>query len=395
MIGRWNVFYTSYKDLRDFTDLYRMGNTDLARGMEQALGAVRLILESRGEPGIAGLLAQARQVLALSAEHDWLVPGDAEGVDLEKFLDLSSDLFCVLHDNFRPLVLNDAWRRMLGYSREELLKRGTTFAVHSDDVSIAADALAQMKATGGAGDFRMRYFGADPSTPFWIHWQGLRDPRTGYIYGIGRDVTAETAANETRDRMVSILQENAAVLEEQAQELNRLRERAERLANYDDLTGLMNRRAWFAQAITSRPTAIAFLDVDYFKQVNDDHGHPVGDAVLVEVARRLREVTGLAGTVGRIGGEEFAIQFHVPFAAARRFCQAAVREMVSRPIEVAPSTRITLSISAGLSIWRRDGATREHSLAATYSAADRALYRAKQSGRSRLEIAPVVGREAA
>lgn len=352
--------------------------------MEHALGAVRLILESRNEPGIEGMLAQARQVLALTEDDERLVPGDTAGVDLEQFLDLSPDLFCILRSDMRPLVVNDAWRRSLGYSRAELLERGLTFCVYRSDLERLRQEFQRMHETGETGSVRVRYVASDGVSVYWIHWLAAQDPRTGLFYGVGRDVTAETAAAQMREQMMTTLQENSALLAEQAAELDGLRERAEHLANHDDLTGLWNRRAWFAQAVRSRPAGVALIDVDHFKEVNDTYGHAVGDSVLTEIANRLREVVGDTGTVGRVGGEEFAVQFYVSPTRASKTCEAIIRKVARRPVVVKPGIEVGVSVSVGFSPWLRMGSSREQSLAATYDAADRALYLAKEAGRNRL-----------
>ena len=89
----------------------------------------------------------------------------------------------------------------------------------------------------------------------------------------------------------------------------------EHLAARDVLTGLYNRRMLderFAAEVSrseryGRPLSIILLDVDHFKAVNDTHGHPVGDAVLIETAERLQSALRASDTLGRWGGEEFLI----------------------------------------------------------------------------------------
>ena len=94
----------------------------------------------------------------------------------------------------------------------------------------------------------------------------------------------------------------------------RLREPDEGLALLDPLTGLPNRRAFDARldeeiaraARTGRPLSLVLLDLDHFKLINDHHGHPVGDEVLVEAGRRLDAATRPGDVLARVGGEEFA-----------------------------------------------------------------------------------------
>lgn len=178
------------------------------------------------------------------------------------------------------------------------------------------------------------------------------------------------------------LMRNAMVLAAQAAEIDRMREEAEYLATHDMLTGVLNRRAWFNAATSTKPTAVAVFDVDFFKGVNDAHGHPAGDDVLAAVAGRLSRALAEQAILGRIGGEEFAALFQVPFPEAETACAAALDAVGAAPIPLPNNQSITITVSAGLSSWLGRGhASREESLAHTYEAADRLLYTAKRSGR--------------
>lgn len=172
-------------------------------------------------------------------------------------------------------------------------------------------------------------------------------------------------------------------VETRAAELERLRAEAQHLADHDVLTGILNRRAWFARATEVRPTAIALFDIDFFKAVNDTYGHPAGDAVLTEVAQRLGGMLGSDAVIGRLGGEEFGVLLSGSWDAAIAACRSAIDLIPAIPVLLSGGTLLTISASAGLAPWR-PGPTRESSLARTYEDADRALYEAKESGRMRL-----------
>lgn len=161
------------------------------------------------------------------------------------------------------------------------------------------------------------------------------------------------------------------------------------LATHDALTGLLNRREFdriLAEEVEradrfGQPLALVTIDVDHFKRINDTHGHPAGDAVLREVARRLGSLVRTADRVARIGGEEFAIvlvQAGVEAAeeVAGRICRL-IRE-TAFPI----GATVTLSVTASVGV----AACPRHATTATglLSASDRALYRAKQDGRDRV-----------
>jgi diguanylate cyclase (GGDEF)-like protein/PAS domain S-box-containing protein len=157
----------------------------------------------------------------------------------------------------------------------------------------------------------------------------------------------------------------------------------ERLARTDSLTQLDNRHVLqeaLAREAARRSTdgqqlALVLLDLDLFKQVNDGFGHPAGDAVLIEVARRLERTVRAGEVLARVGGEEFA--WLVPACDANEAVAAADRARAA--IASAPFGRagtLTMSAGVGLVSTPSDGDT-------LYRMADRALYEAKQSGRNR------------
>ena len=170
------------------------------------------------------------------------------------------------------------------------------------------------------------------------------------------------------------------------------------LAYHDGLTGLPGRRALQeALARVDGDYAVAMADVDHFKRFNDTYGHEVGDEVLRTVAARLREALPEA-EVFRYGGEEFAIVFPrgsagrcLPMLEAAREAVAAeaftVRRRVrprkkpARPTSRRDQTRETITVSLGVAQADRRHRSAEEAIAA----ADRALYRAKENGRNRVE----------
>ncbi len=164
------------------------------------------------------------------------------------------------------------------------------------------------------------------------------------------------------------------------------------LATRDALTGVLNRRAFDSmlreEVLRSRrfnhPLSLVIVDLDHFKSINDTHGHPAGDAALVEAARRLEaEVRGI-DRVARIGGEEFAIiLMETPENEAIIVAQRLVANMKATPIGVAPGVNLTVTLSAGVSTLPVEA---KNNLTLLESA-DRALYQAKQSGRDRAVLA--------
>jgi diguanylate cyclase (GGDEF)-like protein/putative nucleotidyltransferase with HDIG domain len=155
--------------------------------------------------------------------------------------------------------------------------------------------------------------------------------------------------------------------------------RLERLAQTDALTGLANRRHWLeeVEAILAAGAvgSIVICDIDRFKQVNDEHGHEAGDAVLTRVGEILAE----RGFAGRLGGDEFAVWV----AGATAVAQDAAAYLLDAVERAFDDGRFTVGISLGIASAPASGTTPVELL----RAADGALYDAKADGRGRARVA--------
>lgn len=152
---------------------------------------------------------------------------------------------------------------------------------------------------------------------------------------------------------------------------NQLREQA----NTDPLTGLLNRRALLSAmhgADPAEPMALALIDLDGFKPVNDAHGHGAGDELLVQIAQRMSAACGHAALVARVGGDEFAIFVPGETAQAMRGRVDHMLGSLAKPFLIAKA-RLTIGASAGIAE-SLGGAVDAEGLIAV---ADRALYAAK------------------
>lgn len=165
--------------------------------------------------------------------------------------------------------------------------------------------------------------------------------------------------------------------------------RLERAVTTDALTGLHNRRAFFdrLEAVSSakddRPLAVAMVDVDHFKSVNDRFGHPGGDEALRTVAATLQGSVRAGDHVARIGGEEFAILFEgLDLPGAGIACEEVRARVAKVPITLANGEVLGVTLSLGVAT-RHPGEGGE----ALIARADRALYEAKTNGRNRVRLA--------
>ena len=162
-------------------------------------------------------------------------------------------------------------------------------------------------------------------------------------------------------------------------------------ANHDPLTGLFNRRAFFDRAQVAfqqlpegandtHRFALVMFDIDHFKRINDLHGHPIGDQVLREVARRAKSILREGDVLARYGGEEFIVLLS---AACKEDARAAAERlrtvMDAQPVQLDRQA-IAVSISVGLALRKGEAET----LQRTIERADANLYRAKREGRNRV-----------
>ena len=163
----------------------------------------------------------------------------------------------------------------------------------------------------------------------------------------------------------------------------------ERLAMSDTLTGLPNRRAFEAEATrmvararrSGSAITVGVADIDHFKKVNDQHGHPVGDEVLSAVSAVIAHAGRSSDLVARIGGEEFGLLFPdaIP-ETARAVAERMRRAVADFPVVTSQGVQLHITISIGLAPF-------EGVLTEALSKADGALYAAKNGGRNRVEQA--------
>ncbi len=176
-------------------------------------------------------------------------------------------------------------------------------------------------------------------------------------------------------------------------------ERLRKLAYYDELTGLLNRRGFEDEAgrafraIPFRhrddrrheefrlPFSIIFFDVDNFKSVNDTYGHEAGDRVLQAVARAIQHRLRTSDIYARWGGEEFvAILLGADIEAGQTVAENLRRDIEEAKIETSGGP-ISVTVSLGLMDYQG-----EETLGEMLAKADAAMYRAKQAGKNRVEI---------
>jgi len=259
-------------------------------------------------------------------------------------------------------LVNPELERITGYSREIIGKTPALFRSGHHDRTFYDELHSSLARDG--------------------HWKGeiWNRRKGGELYAQLLSIAAIRGTDGEVSHYIAILTDISPIKAEQS--------KLDRIANYDVLTGIPNRRLLtdrLEQAIAyarrrALPLAVCMMDLDGFKQVNDSHGHEAGDRLLVEVARRLSQVIRADETVARLGGDEFVLIFTNPQGVTvfERVLQA-VREEVD-----IGSARVRVSASLGIVYLNAHNGNQETLL----RTADLALYQAKQQGRDRYVIAP-------
>jgi len=187
------------------------------------------------------------------------------------------------------------------------------------------------------------------------------------------------------ETLTTVVHDNVQGVTRDVTELRRLQDRLAALALRDPLTGLANRRlldelldAELARTQRSEvPLAVAYIDLDGLKQVNDTYGHDAGDVVLCETARRLVAIVRGADVVARLGGDEFVVVYEPQDPNSDKLVDRIDAALVE-PIELAGGTVVTCPASVGTADTRIVGASATKLLAA----ADDAMYQVKRARRA-------------
>jgi len=287
----------------------------------------------------------------------------------ERIVNQANDAIIVAeHDpsrdrGFKIIYANEAFSRIFGYPKDEVIGRSPRMLQGSGTAAVTIKEISRAVHQGEAIRRRVLNYGRD-GQQIWVDINIVPLPQEGAVRrfaAIERDVTLEVGHEDY------------------------LKE----LAFADPLTKLGNRRYFEQTLLRELPRArragqalsLAVLDIDHFKVVNDTWGHPVGDRVLVAVARAIEQALRAYDHVARVGGEEFMVLLPgaCPADALRvleRIC-ASIRDKAH--VNVGDQV-IAVTCSAGLTSLAHPSETSD----ALMQRADRALYMAKAAGRNRI-----------
>jgi diguanylate cyclase (GGDEF)-like protein/PAS domain S-box-containing protein len=294
---------------------------------------------------------------------------------------------------------NRAFEQLFGFGPGELdgqLSR--VWYLSDEDWKKAGDQCYAPLSCGDAFHAEM-LLGRKDGTPVWCEVRSKAIDRSDLSRGsiwITQDITARKLAEDELvrakaqlevlvEQRTQQLKETVAALERKIAEQQAAEARAERLALFDGLTGLPNRhlladRASQALDIARRstePLAVLFLDLDHFKNVNDSLGHRIGDALLSQLAARLRGAVREQDTVARMGGDEFVLVLPLTDVAGAAHLATKLMALASAPFQI-DQQELTVTPSMGIAMFPTDGDDFE----TLCKCADAAMYRAKRDGRN-------------
>jgi diguanylate cyclase (GGDEF)-like protein/PAS domain S-box-containing protein len=287
----------------------------------------------------------------------------------------SAEAIMVSDRDNRILEVNKAFCRLTGYSAEEV--RGKDPRLLSSGRSAPEEYRAMWQSITSSG-----------------HWQGeIWDRRKdGSVYPKWLSISTMRAADGDIEHYIGSFVD---ISERKAAE-----EKISHLAHFDTLTDLPNRsnlQGRLDQVLASarrdghrHPVAVMFLDLDRFKNVNDTLGHHVGDALLLEVSKRLTASVRESDVVARLGGDEFVVVLTGADAVAAERVAAKVLKALSQPCQIDGHGLHTTS-SIGIAVFPGDGETVEILM----RNADAAMYHAKSAGRNNVQFFTASMNEAA
>lgn len=289
----------------------------------------------------------------------------------EEQLALSSVVFnatsngiMLLNENFKLLSVNDAFSRLTGLAIEDIQ--------HSDLFELLDENFSSQSETIIADT---------------LNESELYKCDTELVTADGNSIPVQLNINRVLDSQGRILQYVAVAVDirERVESEQKLR----KIAHYDHLTGLPNRsllsdrhnKAIARAKRLNTKVALLFFDLDNFKPVNDQHGHDVGDKLLVHVARRLKESIRESDTVARLGGDEFVILLED--VEGENDVAVVADKIVQRTsaLFIIDELKLRLSCSIGISLFPEHGSTRVEMM----RRADVAMYNAKKAGRNQYQ----------
>lgn len=276
---------------------------------------------------------------------------------LGHYMDLLMDAICVVNNDHEFIYISAGGERVFGYPPEEMVGRSMFEFIHPDDIAKTKDVVSEIIAGTAQTHFENRYLRKNGDIAH-IVWSARYSPDDELRIAVARDVTAQRATEREKEQLLKQLDYSA---------------------HHDSLTELPNRSYFYRKAElvlqNDSPIALAYLDLNNFKEINDDHGHAVGDSILRASALRLKNHIRTQDIIARIGGDEFvAIFTEVNDKQAGESILHKLQQAIAQPIRLNGMS-FTISASIGCVISRPPHPNLETLL----GHADTLMYDAKQN----------------
>ncbi len=328
---------------------------------------------------------------------------DALTQQVEAITDIGHFIFDLIGETY--IYISQGFARIHGVSVDEYVSMVNSSAddiedVHPDDYADVTRIYERHRKNGDDFNIKYRIYRSDGELR-WIREQSttLRSASGEVLQSIGvlQDITEQTnieqSLREARDSLEAMVKSRTRKLaatvkqlEGEVREREKIAAELDFLANHDALTGLPSLRLCkdrldhsLAEARRNRQmSAVMFLDLDGFKEVNDEHGHEFGDLVLKATADRIKAEIRETDTVARIGGDEFVIiSSSLPEVKIAERIAASLIRQIAQPIHIE-NARVVISASIGISVYPENGTTAEELI----RAADKAMYQIKHQGKN-------------
>lgn len=280
--------------------------------------------------------------------------------------DFAHDAIMISDENQKVIEINKAFTRVTGFTREEILSQDVNMLNHNRQQQIIYDDIYSHVLEDG----------------FWSGeiWSRRKN---GEPYAELITVTAVFDKHKNLKNFITLIYD---ITEQKEYQI-----KLERNAHYDSLTGLPNRvlvsiklnQAMLRCQREKARIGVAYLDLDGFKSINDNHGHDVGDKLLVIISKRMQKVLRETDTIGRIGGDEFVIVINS--MNLHRHCEQTISRLLtaaSKPIIMGNST-LQVTASLGLTVYSHQEDVDADQL---LRRADQAMYQAKLKGKNQFCI---------
>lgn len=345
-----------------------------------------LLLAGLWIPIVPPLLATTASAIVMIAHIARLEEEFRRSKDfLNTIINTIPDPIFVKDRQHRWIVINEAFSKFLHQPVEKLLAQTDYDLFGNEEATVFHEYDEHVFVTGEEHQNETSFTDYSGMQRYIETKRSLHKDAAGnlFLVGIIRDITERKHMEDDLKRKAAELLQSNAELQQSASHLSHL-------AHHDALTGLPNRKLFYErlqQAIdwaaeNQQAVGLLFLDLDGFKQINDSKGHDVGDLLLKAVARRLSGCLRGSDTVSRLGGDEFTVILPaIPNAQDAARVATKVLDTLAKPF-VIQGNEILVTSSVGISLYPENA----QDLEMLVKAADNAMYRAKQQGKSRYEF---------